>query len=99
MSVLNLGLIAIKCIVEYRPPDSSFSSFITDFLQLVNSTNTNDIITIGDFNIHMNKRHTSMAKINILHSLIQNVDFPIHVSGNTLDLIITKDSSSLDSTS
>ena len=26
------------------------------------------------------------------HSLFQNVDFPTHVSGNTLDLIITKDS-------
>ena len=47
----------------------------------------------------MNKSQTSMATFFqstlIQHSLIQNVDFSTHVSGNTLDLIITKDSSSL----
>ena len=47
----------------------------------------------------MNKSQTSMAKFFqsslIGHSLFQNVDFPTHVSENTLDLIITKDNSSL----
>ena len=48
--------------ILYRLPDSSFSSFITDFLKLVDSTNTKDIIAIGDFNIHMNKSCTYMVK-------------------------------------
>ena len=102
-SLRNVGSKHIKCIVVYRFPDSSFSSFIIDFFQLVDSTNTNDIIDIGDFNIHMNKSHISMTNIFqstlIRHSLIQNVDFSTNVSGNTIDLIITKDSSSFVSNS
>ena len=54
--------------------------WIVDFLKLVDSTNTNDVIAIGDFSIHLNKSHDSMAKFFqstlIGHSLFQHVDLP-----------------------
>ena len=51
-----------------------------------------NIITLGDFNLHTNGLQDADASIflDILMAmaLIQDINFPIHNSANTLDLII-----------
>ena len=52
----------------------------------------------GDFNIHVNvpSDNDTVRFLDLLSSmgLQQHIDFPTHVSGNTLDLLITRSSDS-----
>ena len=86
----------------YRPPNtSSYSSPFSTFLDELSSlltlacTCTNFVIT-GDFNIHCNNLSDSQATqfLSLLDdfNLIQHVNFPTHIDGNTLDLLITSTS-------
>ena len=64
---------------------------------------TEPLLIVGDFNIHVNIPNDSKATqfLDLLSSLglDQHVDKPTHISGNTLDLIITRSFDSLVSTS
>lgn len=92
----------ITYLIMYRPeptPKNRYrmGNFFKEFGDNASKhvANHNDLIILGDFNIHMNKpneRHTVKFK-EILYSLNhrQHVVGPNHISGYTLDLIITGD--------
>ena len=68
---------------------SDFSDFMEQFLLLPGR-----LLITGDFNIHFenNSDSDAMKYADILDSLglIQHVTCPTHISGHTLDLIITR---------
>jgi hypothetical protein len=86
----------IMIAVIYRPPSLSFSLFIDEFSDYLSAclSAKNNIVIMGDFNIKVNApEDTDTIKfMELLNSfdLKQHVKCPTHVSGNTLDLIITK---------
>ena len=57
------------------------------------------LITASDFNIHVNSKSDNdvLKFLDLLQSmgLWQHVEFPTHVSGNTLDLVITREVDSI----
>jgi len=88
--------------VIYRIPYSSahpvsVTRFLDEFEEFLVGLLSCDqsLIICGDFNIHVNKPHDTVAvrfsSIMDTFGLTQHVNFPTHVSGNTLDLIITRD--------
>ena len=86
----------------YRPPSSKknplqihkFLDDCVDFLTLLLQENSHPII-IGDFNILWNlpDQTDTQRLIEILNTfnLLQEIDFPMHKAGNTLDWIIHKE--------
>ena len=74
--------------------------FLTEFAEFLESIvmSTEPLIMAGDFNIHVNvpSDNDTVRFLDLLSSmgLQQHIDFPTHVSGNTLGLLITR---SLDS--
>ena len=87
----------IQLLVVYRPPSSSLPrAFLDDFSQLLNNVaNTlNETIICGDFNIKYNNTHTTdvanFADLLDCAGFIQLVTEATHVSGNVLDLVITR---------
>ena len=85
----------------YRPPSSSFPDFISHFSSLLEdlATSNSELIITGDFNIHVDQPHTNPSSqfINLLHdfSLTQHINFPTHSQGHTLDLLITRFTSTI----
>ena len=83
----------------YRPPDSNMGMFIQDFTNMIEEsiTGKHELITVGDFNIHMeNKLNADMILLdNILEAfnLINSVNFPTHIVNHTLDLVINQQDS------
>ena len=82
----------------YRPPDKPIGVFLTDFQALLEEMleYQGDILESGDFNIHIDDRKSNL--VTRFHDLLdtfslrQHVDVATHVSGRTLDLIITRNS-------
>ena len=84
----------------YRPGTSaknrySMNDFFTEFTEVLTYYNTfkNEVLFVGDFNIHVNKPSEPNAKkfseILDLFDLHQHITEPTHQNGNTLDLVIT----------
>lgn len=81
--------------VLYRPPGpyslflEEFSNFISDLV-----TRADNILIIGDFNIHINNSTDPLSKafLDIIDTcgLTQFVCEPTHRGGNTLDLVLTR---------
>ena len=92
----------------YRPPASSKSIFNSEFATLLEdlATSPSELIITGDFNIHVDQPScpSSSPFLNLIDvfSLTQHITFPTHISGHTLDLLLTRSSStaitSVDST-
>ena len=84
-----------KIIIIYRLPSLSFTNFITDLYNFVVPLITLNTIIVGYFNIHVNKTESRDAitfhKFLKNNMLLQHIDFPIHIHGNILDLIITRE--------
>ena len=85
----------------YRPGASaknrySMDDFFTELTEVLTYYNTykNEVIFVGDFNIHVNKPADPNAKklsdLLDLFDLHQHITEPTHQNGNTLDLVITK---------
>ena len=76
---------------------SYHDEFIAEFDPVLSSDlcTRNNLILLGDFNYHVNDPHDLFAKdfLSVLDSygFKQYVDFPTHVSGNTLDLIFSRE--------
>ncbi|XP_068757976.1 uncharacterized protein [Montipora capricornis] len=74
--------------------------FLTEFAEFLESIvmTTEPLIMAGDFNIHVNvpSDNDAVRFLDLLSSmgLQQHIDFPTHVSGNILDLLITRSSDS-----
>ena len=85
----------------YRPPKSSVPDFVSQFSTLLEdlARSNSELIINGDFNFHVDQPHTSPASqfINLLHdfSLTQHINFPTHSANHTLDLLITRSSSTI----
>ena len=84
----------------YRPPSNSFSVFLDELHELLDDTfSVPNLIVLGDFNVHVDKPdHIQTIKLTELldvFSLTQHVTFPTHVSGHTLDLVISREGSGL----
>src|SRR6185436_1888362 len=85
----------------YRPPDPNKKSvFISEFYTLLEdlATSNSDVIITGDFNYHVDKPDSSTSQfLNLLadFSLTQHINFPTHSFDHTLDLLITRSSSTI----
>ena len=93
-------------VIIYRPPYSSnhrvttstffieFPDFIADCLR-----DFQNVIITDDFNIPWNKIDdidtVSLTEVTELYGLKQHVHLPTHISGNTIDLMLTPEESSL----
>jgi exonuclease III len=93
-------------VTVYRPEPSGrnryiMSDFFDEFTRFLAHYHSikGDVIIVGDFNFHINKRSSVLAKkfLNILKmfELKQHISSPTHESGNTLDLLITHADTSL----
>ena len=87
----------IRILVIYRPPGrSSYDLFYEEFSKLIEQTavTPGGLLIVGDFNLHVDDGDDFQARrfVDILESynLKQYVTGATHISGHTLDLVITK---------
>ena len=85
----------------YRSPSSSDAQFIEDWnaLLLTPVISDDEIIICGDVNLHLDNSFNYYTR-QFTHSLdacgfVQNIHKPTHDQGHTLDVFITRDSSTL----
>ena len=76
-----------------RVTNGEFLDELTDWAAESVST-CNNVILVGDFNLHINSPNDDDA-CNVMETtqalgLHQNITFPTHVFGNTLDLIFSE---------
>ena len=92
---------SINFLVIYRPPSGSQSQFREKFVSLLDDvySNSGDIIVTGDFNIHMDNPNNldtkNFTQVLADFGLISHVSGPTHIGGHTLDLVITRQESTL----
>ena len=93
--IFRLKFNSLRIIVIYRPPKSVFSIFFDDFFDLINNIlhqNASKIMIIGDLNYHFDcssPTHSLFKQLTDSLGLNQHVYFPIHASGNIIDIIFT----------
>ena len=96
----KLRVIVIYCIPYSAAHPISTSVFLNEFPAYLESVvmSPEPLLITGDFNIHVDVHNDSDAAhfLELLTSmgLEQHVDKPMHISGHTLDLIITRCSDS-----
>lgn len=78
----------------YRPPGSNITVFLDEFMSFAGfiSSLPSPTIISGDFNIHLDTATNNSEMFKALLescNLAQHVDFPTHIHGHTLDLLIT----------
>ena len=73
--------------------------FVEEFGYFLRDRLNNTNIIMGDFNSHVedvqDSKHLAFQCLFQSLGLIQHVDYPTHLSGHTLDLIITKEEDTL----
>ena len=86
---------ALTVLLIYRPPPKANKAFFSEFQDLLTSlcSTTDNILALGDFNIHVDIPSDSAAialgkLLDYLH-LTQHVSGPTHKKGHTLDLVIS----------
>lgn len=87
------GRICFNILNIYRPPGTS-TLFFEQFQDVLShmASLPHDLVVLGDFNLHVDTSSSQTSQfLDILASfdLQQNVDFPTHIHGHALDLIIT----------
>ena len=87
----------IDLVIIYRPPNSNFKQFRSDFSNILQQTlrqSSSRFVCLGDFNVHIDRENIPEAKYfkSILDNfdLYQHVTFPTHEKGRTLDLVISE---------
>src|SRR6201996_7136625 len=97
---LSLSSRTFNLLFVYRPPSGSVPSFLDEFSDLlaILCSQPAELIISGDFNFHVNDSSSSHTRsfLKLLESfgLKQHVNFPTHDSGHSLNLVITRSSSS-----
>ncbi|EDO47934.1 predicted protein, partial [Nematostella vectensis] len=95
------GSTRLRFLAIYRPPYSSshpltVSMFISEFAEFLESVvmTTEPLVLTGDFNIHVyiDSDNDAACFLDLLSSmgLQQHINFPTHISGNTLDSLISR---------
>jgi len=87
------GKVCLNILNVYRPPGAC-NGFFDEFQDVLChlASLPHNMVVLGDFNLHVDSDSSQTAQfLDILSSfnLRQNVDFPTHIHGHTLDLIIT----------
>ena len=90
----------ILCSV-YRPPSSSDSVFLDEWTNLLSGLviSPHELIICGDINLHLDVKTNRYS--NLFHQsldvcgLLQHVHEPTHYLGHTLDIFVTRDSTTL----
>ena len=96
----NTGSRCLDLITLYRPPPNQKNKFTTSqFFEEFSSflqdkvTGSGDLLMVGDLNFHLDKKtdNTTHKFTDILGSLgiEQHVNKPTHMSGHTLDVIMS----------
>ena len=91
----------VTAIVVYRPPGYVSEQFYSEFSCLLESYTLakNKLIICGDFNIHIDNKSDQAAqkftRILTDFGLVQHTHIPTHLSGHTLDLVITRSNDEL----
>ena len=99
---IQMGNKTITVTGLYHPPYSLTNKatnkmFLDDFIKLATDIlpkDTNNLI-VGDFNLHVSKDDTDINATIFNDSteamgLYQHVNFPMHISGNMLDLVLSE---------
>ena len=87
----------ISFLVVYRFCELPPADFLSEFYNFTenNFIHLNNLVILGDFNLHMNKvfdpHVIQFNQILSTFGFSQLIDEPTHVSGNTLDLLITNE--------
>ena len=99
---IKFGLEMVSLFIIYCIPNTSVLQFCEEMVSIFeNSIKSirNKILSMGDFNIHMDRPNDPNTIIfNDLHhsfNLRNNISFQTHISGHTLDLIIDEQNESL----
>ena len=96
VSTFSINSSAILLVLIYRPPNSSQTSFLTEFGQFLDHLigMRGNLLILGDFNIHVDNRNSTFAEgfssILVSHDLVQHVNEPTYVDNYTLDLVISR---------
>src|SRR5271170_3988548 len=100
---VNFSVSNFSCslLTVYRPPSFSKYTFISEFSSILEklASTSSELLITGDFNYHIDC--TSDPTVSQLLSLLdafdltQLITFPTHSSGHTLDLFITRHSSTI----
>lgn len=93
--------ITINCIGIYRLWSATPTQFVSEFCQFLEDVipKYSNLLLMGDFNLHINDDSNAVADFhNCLYALglLQHVDFPTHIHGQSLDLVITESSNGVD---
>ena len=95
VSISSTSSKKLNFVIVYRFCELTPSAFLSEFYDFVENIfiHLKNLIILGDFNLHMNKTcESNVIRFNEIlttFGLNQLVDQPTHISGNTLDLIIT----------
>jgi len=104
-SSTSVSMLSYTIVNIYRPPSLSKTAFISDFTTLLEGliSTPSEIVITGDFNFHCDQPTdptvSPFLELLDVFGLKQHITFPTHDSGHTLDLIITRATSSFVSSS
>ena len=98
MDVTFINRKSIRALVEYRPPETgaAIDLFFEEFSSLLEEVVvcSEELLTIGDFNFHMDdtadRYAAQFGSLLELFNLKQHVAVPTHRSGHILDLVISR---------
>ena len=87
----------LTVMIVYRPPSSSFATFLDEFSSYLESliTSPHEVLILGDFNLHYDD--TAHHQTNRFKSLLMGFSLKQHVSeathkcGHILDLVISRE--------
>ena len=107
--MLRFNSVCVRLVIVYRPPSQStkcsegtFLSEFSDFLRPL-ALSSGKLLVVGDFNIHIEKatNSTTTQFLSLLDSngFSQHVKGMTHIDGHRLDLIISRESDNLISSS
>ena len=93
---LSVGDTHFYIIIIYRPPNSNVNTFLNEFDNHLSSVSliSKKLIIGGDFNIHFDEPNSnSTKKLDIFdcYNLKNQLNFPTHAMGHTLDLLISRE--------
>ena len=89
---IDFGQNCLNILNIYRPPGTT-STFFEEFQEILSylSILPNDFMLLGDFNIHVDTPSSISEQFDDIltsYELKQRVDFPTHIHGHTLDLMV-----------
>lgn len=89
---VEFGQLCLNVLNIYRQPGPT-GVFLSEFQDILShmSTLPHDLVVMGDFNLHVDTPSSDVGQLSdILESfdLDQRVDFPTHIYGHSLDLMI-----------